>query len=746
VLLTGVTGFVGEALLERFLSDIPGTELVVLVRPSGATNGAERARAILDRPAFARLRETYDDAAKLDALFAERVTVVDGGLDPVPALPAGLDLVIHCAGDVSFDPPIDGAVRTNLLGTVNLLEAVRATGSRPHYVHVSTAYVAGLRKGVVPETALTLHADWRREAAAAQQMRDEVEARSRTPDVLRDLRHDSEQEHRRSGPMAISADIEKRRVKWVEDQLVEAGRERARSLGFADVYTLTKALTELAVRELCTELPLSIVRPSIIESALRQPYPGWIEGFKMAEPIILAYGRGELPEFPAVPEAALDVIPVDLVVNAILAVASTPPTIGDVPYFHVSSGARNPLGFHKLYENVRAYFQAHPLEAPGRGAIAVPSWAFPGGDRVRTMLRLGERATDLVDRAISVLPSSSRVRDTAQRLDRRRRQLRSLGRYMELYGSYTEAELTFADDRTLSLHNSLEPAEREEFGFDSAVVDWKHYLQDVHCPAITAPLRWLTAARGQRTPPTVTLTDAEPTTLAVFDLDGTLLASNVVESYLELRLFGAPIHERAREVVDVARSVPRYLLADRRDRSALLRAVYKRYAGADLDAIERIVDDELADRILSRLWPAAVRRIRDHRSAGHRTVLLTGAIRPLTRPFAPLFDEIVAADLAVADGRCTGNLATPPLVGESRASWLRTYAERTGADLAASYAYADSASDLPLLRTVGKPVAVNPDLALSRAARHGKWPVEDWQAGRPTPLSLAPTESPELVG
>ena len=197
-----------------------------------------------------------------------------------------------------------------------------------------------------------------------------------------------------------------------------------------------------------------------------RPYPGWIEGFKMAEPIILAYGRGELPEFPAVPDGVLDVIPVDLVVGAIIAAAAQPPSVDAPAYFHVSSGARNPLGFHRLYELVREYFQAHPLEDPGRGAIAVPAWAFPGGDRVRTMLRVGERATELVDRAVAVLPSSARVRETAQRVDRRRRQLQSLRRYMELYGSYTEAELTFADDRTLALHNALDPADQEQFGCD----------------------------------------------------------------------------------------------------------------------------------------------------------------------------------------------------------------------------------------------------------------------------------------
>ena len=79
----------------------------------------------------------------------------------------------------------------------------------------------------------------------------------------------------------------------------------------------------------------------------------------------------------------------------------------------------------------------------------------------------------------------------------------------------------------------------------------------------------------------------------------------------------------------------------------------------------------------SRLAPAAVRRIREHRAAGHRTVLITGAIRPLTRPLLPLFDHIEAAELAVDDrGVCTGHLAASPLVGESRAAWMRALRRR----------------------------------------------------------------------
>ena len=127
-----------------------------------------------------------------------------------------------------------------------------------------------------------------------------------------------------AGTPATARATERLRDRWAKDRLVERGRAHARAMGFTDIYSFTKAMAERAVVELHGDLPLSIVRPSIIESALRDPVPGWLEGFRMAEPIILAFARGVLTDFSGLPDAPLDVIPVDYVVNTVLAVAANP--------------------------------------------------------------------------------------------------------------------------------------------------------------------------------------------------------------------------------------------------------------------------------------------------------------------------------------------------------------------------------------------------------------------------------------
>jgi alcohol-forming fatty acyl-CoA reductase len=723
VLLTGATGFLGQAALERLLSTRPWTRISVLIRRRGTHSAADRLAGLLAKPVFRTWREGVGEEAALAAV-RDRVSVVEGDLSTVPELPDDLTAVVHCASTVSFDPPIDEAFRTNLSGVVNLYEAVRRCGARPHVVHVSTAYVAGSRKGVVPEASLDHSVDWRTELEAALAVRAEVERDSRRPEALRRALRRARAEHGKAGPQAVARAAEEARRAWVTDRLVEYGRTRAQSLGWPDVYTFTKALGERAAEQLAgDEIPLSVVRPAIVESALRHPFPGWIDGFKMAEPIILAYGRGALPEFPGTPDGILDVVPVDIVTNALLAVAETPPPPGEPAYYHVGSGARNPLTFREMYEHVREYFRRHPLPERGRGQVRVPSWDFPGSRQVERMLRTGERATELAERALLRMPATGRTREWMTRVHREQRQLEFLRRYADLYGVYTEAEVIYTDGRLLALHRSLPPERQESEGFDSAVVDWRHYLQEVHCPSVTASLRH---TGGRRAAPRRRPLPEDPTIMAVFDLEGTVLASNVVEAYLWVRLAEAPKSTWPGELAGLLAALPRYLAAERRDRGEFLRSFMRRYEGASEAELRRLVAERLGDTLLRRAAPEAVRQIRRHRAAGHRTVLITGTIDTLVEPLAGLFDEIVASRLHAHDGVFTGFLDKPPLVGEARAAWVRRYVADAGLDLTRSYAYADSYSDRPLLELVGNPVAVNPDPHLYRHAKRRRWTIEEW--------------------
>jgi HAD-superfamily subfamily IB hydrolase, TIGR01490 len=743
VLLTGVTGFVGEALLHRLLTEVPDARLSVLVRPRGSTSAAERVRALLKKPIFAVAAER---AGGLDEL-AGRVNVAEGDIAQVPPLPADLDAVVHCAGDVSFDPPVDAAFTTNVVGTRELLRRVAELGEHVHYVHVSTAYVAGRRRGMIRAAPVEHDVDVDAELAWGLAQRDLAEQRSRDADRLAGFRAAAERDHRRAGPLVAANAVEERRKAWVRDELVRLGTERARSLGWTDCYTFTKALGERVVETRAADAPVSIVRPSIIESALLVPHPGWIEGFKMAEPLILAYGRGEMPEFPAPGDAIIDIVPVDHVVAAIVAVLAHPPAPGAPAYFHVSSGSSNPLSYFGMYSCVRQYFDEHPFETGERGATRLPDMHFPGAQWVERRLATGERAHKVADRVLSFAPRGDRTREFARSLDRQGRRLEFLRRHFDLYREYVETDLRFDNSHTRALFESLSPADRERFAFDPAQIDWDHYIREVHCPAVTAPIRRLDEARRRRSrgsTPGIRPVDAAGGTrvAAFFDLDGTLLSSNVIETFLWTRLSGLSGTERLAEIGRVAARVPGLVRAERHERSAFLRAIYRRYEGARLADLEAIVDESLTDHVLSRLAPAAVRRVREHRAAGQPTVLITGAILPLTRPLAPLFDRIEAADLAVdADGVCTGLLTAPPLVGEARAAWMRAWAAEHDVDLGASFGYADSYSDLPLLDAVGHPVAVRPDVALSRHARRKHWPTVDWASPSAAARRLDPART-----
>ncbi|MGH8826084.1 MAG: SDR family oxidoreductase [Jiangellaceae bacterium] len=725
VLLTGATGFVGQAVLEKLLSAYPTTRVSVLVRPRGELSAQERIDRLVRKPVFTTWRAQVGDDA-IRAAIRERVTVLEGDLGDLPDLPSDIDVVIHSASTVSFDLPIDEAFTANVAGPTALYQALLATGADPHVIHVSTCYVAGLRKGVSEERTLDHEVDREIELSYALAARTEAETVSRNPRVLRKLLDAAQTEHRRAGAQAVTDAAEEARQDWVRRELVEAGRTRAQSLGWPDVYTFTKALGERAAEDLwaANGHRLSVVRPTVIESALKHPYPGWIDGFKVADPLIAAYGRGLLPEFPALADTVLDVIPVDFVVNAILAAAAAPRPAGEAQYLQVSSGITNPLPFGRLYRLVRDYFEAHPLQDAEGARVAVPSWSFPHRGAVERALGRRERLVSLADKAVDRLPPTERTRRWISTLYRARRDLDTLRTFTSLYQPYTETEVVFDDARLRALHAAL-PAERKaEHGFDVTEIDWPHYLQEVHIPGVPGLMRARDGGAAATAPVEL---PRRTDVLAVFDLQRTVAAATLVEHYLWIELAAKPAARWPGVLADLVARSPRYLQAERRDRGDFIRTFMRRYAGMNEDELRKLIADQVTESLHRGVLEESLEQIRAHREAGHRTVLVTGEIDVFVEPLATLFDVIVAGKMETDPaGRWTGHLAASPLVGEARAAWLRRYARDEAMDLAGSYAYGDSYADRSWLEVVGHPNAVNPDASLYRYAKARRWPIHSW--------------------
>ena len=158
IAITGATGFLGTALVERPLRSAYDCHLVLVVRPGrrGATQRVER--EILRNDAFNSLRDTLgpdgfaEMAARRITPVAGDVTVEGLGLDDHGrAALTGCDLFIHSAAVVSFDSPLDQAVDVNLLGPVRIAQTLADLDAAPHLIAVSTCYVAGSRRGAAVE-------------------------------------------------------------------------------------------------------------------------------------------------------------------------------------------------------------------------------------------------------------------------------------------------------------------------------------------------------------------------------------------------------------------------------------------------------------------------------------------------------------------------------------------------------------------------------------------------------------------
>jgi HAD superfamily hydrolase (TIGR01490 family) len=213
-------------------------------------------------------------------------------------------------------------------------------------------------------------------------------------------------------------------------------------------------------------------------------------------------------------------------------------------------------------------------------------------------------------------------------------------------------------------------------------------------------------------------------TAAFFDLDKTIIARSSTLAFSRSFYQGGLINRRA--VLRSAYAQFVYLVggADHDQMERMRAYLSSMCAGWDVQQVKDIVSETLHELIDPIIYDEAATLIEEHHLAGRDVVIVSSSGSEVVAPIGEMLgaDRVIATRMVVEDGRYTGDIDFYAYA-ENKASAVRELAEVEGYDLAGSYAYSDSATDLPMLEEVGHPFAVNPDRALRREAVARDWPV-----------------------
>jgi len=214
---------------------------------------------------------------------------------------------------------------------------------------------------------------------------------------------------------------------------------------------------------------------------------------------------------------------------------------------------------------------------------------------------------------------------------------------------------------------------------------------------------------------------------AFYDLDGTLVSTNLVHAFLYNAKNQQGLLKSVFKTVATLASVPLFLGADLYSRRLFNDVFFVRYKGESEDRLRYLADELFVNAIQPSIFPGAYELIDKSKRLGLRQVLVTGALDLTVRPLAKHLgiDDYVTNRLEFVDGAATGRLLPPVMAAATKASWMRIYAEKEELNLSDCYAYSDSMSDLPMLSVVGHPTAVNPDFRLRATAHQHDWPILD---------------------
>ncbi|KAJ7556581.1 hypothetical protein O6H91_05G088900 [Diphasiastrum complanatum] len=472
ILITGATGFLAKVLLEKILREQPDVgQLYLLINADSTEKAKERlVTEVQGSQLFQLMKSNWEKA--FEEFMGQKVTPIVGdvtredlGLEESmeKELAEKIDVIVNSAATTKFDERYDVAIDINTKGPIHLLEFGKKCTNLQLFLHISTAFVNGERSGCISEMPFQMNTSIRNE---------QHKGKSKTElNVKEEIALAEKMQESFNLQSAASQALNMKKL----------GFQRAKLHGWQDTYIFTKAMGEMLIGHERENIPVVIVRPSVVESTLMQPFSGWMEGIRMIDPIAIAYGKGLASAFLADPKGVLDVIPADMVVNATLAAMAKHARQPGLTVYQIGSSVVNPLIFERLVDLTYEHFRSHPFVDQNGVPIVTPKLRlFKDKISFRVFNYLN---CELPGRLGRYLPWSKKNISEKRRslFDSAAQQITHL---IEIYSPYTFYKGRFDISNTKMLHSELSPAEKEAFGFEVSSIDWEHYMKNVHFPGL----------------------------------------------------------------------------------------------------------------------------------------------------------------------------------------------------------------------------------------------------------------------
>ncbi|MBK9216686.1 MAG: AMP-binding protein [Chloracidobacterium sp.] len=522
IFFIGGTGFVGKVTLSMLLNNFPDIgKVYATVRARDENESRTRFwTSIVTSPTFDPLREKYGDG--FEDFIKSKVVPVNGdvgneflGLDEKEAakIMRDTDIIINGAGNVTFNPPLESALRTNVVGSNNIIKLARMM-KKPRLVHVSTCFVAGKRSGPIWENEPVVGYFPRKDELVGTtfDVNREVEDCARLSEQARQEADDAvqaakfrEQARKRfieegrdpDDETELKSAIFRERKMWIRERTTELGAERAEYWGWTNIYTYSKSLAEQIIASQ-DDIVKTLVRPSIVESSNQYPFPGWNEGFTTTAPLILIALRGQ-PVIPVNEKLILDIIPVDMVAGAILAAAmnvlvdDNPPLV-----FQASSGDSNPNDMKRIVGLVGLYKRQHFEEKETGNKLANKLAGMVEATPVRQrtyelasapmLNKVAKRADDLMDR-VTPRWGGGRIGNIIADLKKTTEGFKDTTQAtMDAFAMFKpfmiDNEYLYRSDNVRALQAVIKDKEKHLLPWYPERLDWYDYWLNVHFPGM----------------------------------------------------------------------------------------------------------------------------------------------------------------------------------------------------------------------------------------------------------------------